>query len=215
MKRRTNLLILWLHGIVLGTILGLTGCELFSEGENRVTVPQGQSFVVALRNGLDTATNRPGDPILGRISQSVRVEGHLVPPRGSLMRGTLVHIRGADRPEGRAGMTLLFEEIETPDGARHEVETEALELIARSRVYNDARRAIGDGYAQATAGGNRFASSRPSAERVIGTTTRAAIFVTTTDDEIRLDPGQRLVVRLQESVDLPVSRTGTPSSSRR
>lgn len=87
-----------------------------------ITVPAGTALAVRLNHGLSTEKNNSGDSFSASLSAPLEINGMLVAPAGSQVRGQLTEVVDSGRVEGRARMTMVLNEIEV-DGKSFDIST--------------------------------------------------------------------------------------------
>jgi hypothetical protein len=110
-------------GLVVA-VAALVSCLMLpaiASAETKVKLAEGTKIVFALNDALSTKNNRQGDEFSGVVSRSVRVGEQIVIPEGSVVRGIVSRVQRAGRVKGRAELGLRFDEIELPDGTRHDL----------------------------------------------------------------------------------------------
>ncbi|MGH9788659.1 MAG: hypothetical protein ACRD4U_08185, partial [Candidatus Acidiferrales bacterium] len=102
---------------LLLAVAGAMSLAAPARAEN-VRLAEGTKIVFTLNNNLSTKESREGDTFTGVVNRSVRVGERIVIPEGSLVRGTVNHVKRPGRLKGRAELGLRFDEIELPDGTQ-------------------------------------------------------------------------------------------------
>jgi hypothetical protein len=83
-----------------------------------VTVPEGVEFSAVTTEKLSSKTASEGDRIALRVDEDVRVDGAVVIPKGSLVRGAVTDAKAAGRM-GRGGkLNIRIESTTLADGQR-------------------------------------------------------------------------------------------------
>jgi type IV secretion system protein VirB10 len=101
--------------MALAAILGLPS---LAQAETKLRLAEGTKIVFTLNDTLSTKDNRKGDEFSGVVSRSVRIGEEIAIPEGSVVRGTVTHVKRAGRVKGRSELQLRFDEIELPDGTQ-------------------------------------------------------------------------------------------------
>jgi len=110
----------WTKIAGISLLLGVAGALSApspARAEN-IRLAEGTKIVFTLNNNLSTKESREGDTFSGVVNRSVRVGDRIVIPEGSLVRGTVNHVKRPGRVKGRAELGVRFDEIELPDGTQ-------------------------------------------------------------------------------------------------
>jgi type IV secretory pathway VirB10-like protein len=91
------------------------------------TLPEGTSFEVRLDEALSSKTARREDRFFASIATPVRVDGRVVLPAGTRVRGIVDDVQEAERPARSGRLDLVFDRIAFADGA---------EILLHSRVVS-------------------------------------------------------------------------------
>lgn len=179
-------------------ILLFLTCPLFSGEPGEKIVPAGARLEVRLQSGIRSYSSEPGQPVLAQVIAPAVVDGEVLIPPGSTMRGVLTEVRPVGwgfRPH--ATVALRFDSIEFPDGTTRPVTTQLVGVDnARERV--DAKGRI-IGIRATSAMGFRLAGITrnifiwdPLIQGVLALTTTATLRFP--EAEIDFQPGTELTV---------------------
>lgn len=83
---------------------------------HEVTVPSGTVLAVRFDRELSSASAQAGDEFTAQVAESVRLDGRLVVPAGSEVRGRVVEAVGSKKIGGTARLNLEFDSLATPSG---------------------------------------------------------------------------------------------------
>lgn len=169
---------------------------------NSVTIAAGTSLSVRLGQSISTETNHAGDTFTGSLDQPLIINGFVIAERGSHVEGRVVEADKGGRVEGLAELKLELTRINTSDGQRVRVATEAFARQAQSAKKEDAAK-IGGGAALgaiigAIAGGGKGAAIGAGAGGAGGT----GVVLGTRGKQVNLPVETRMSFRLREPVTL-------------
>ena len=173
--------------------------------ESTLFVPSGETIEAILQQQLQTGETYPNQGFQIDISRPVYVGRTIAIPSGGRISGRVIESRQSGRVEGRARLTLAFEQLEI--GYRtYRISAMPLTIEAPSTVRKDAAKvgigaAIGAGIGAAL-GGRKGAARGAAAGGAAG----AGAVMTTRGEEVRLAAGQVLLVRLIEPVRIQVDQ---------
>jgi hypothetical protein len=169
------------------------------------TIPSGTTVQISLKQPLSTETNQPGDRFEGETLEPIMVANETVIPAGTIVYGRLVDLDKPGNVEGRAAMSLAFNEISGPGNERYSFETAPVKLQADSGTRGDVEKIAAGALAGAVLGGLTKGKEGAAVGAVLGAGAGGAIVVATKGDHISLSAGQKLLVELTESTEYPVS----------
>ncbi len=89
-----------------------------------VTVPEGETLSMELKDPLNTKTTRKGDTANLEITTDVFADGKIVIPRGSMVRATVTEAHRAGRMFGKARVRLQFDHLTLPNGLEYQIFTQ-------------------------------------------------------------------------------------------
>ncbi len=81
-----------------------------------ITIPVGQKFIMQLETALHSRTTRTGEQVEFTTAADVIVDGQVLIPNKSRIRGTVTKAKRAGRLWGRAEIMLRFQDVLFPDG---------------------------------------------------------------------------------------------------
>lgn len=171
--------------------------------QTSVFVPAGQTIDGILQQELQTGETYPEQGIQLDVSRPVYVGRTVAIPSGSRIIGRVIESQRSGRVEGRARLSLAFEQLEI--GSRnYRISAMPFTIEAPSTGGKDAIKvgvgaAIGAGIGAAL-GGKKGAARGAAAGGAAG----AGAAMATRGEEVRLPPGQRMQVRLVEPIRIEV-----------
>ena len=174
-------------------------------GPEVLTVPAGTALPVRLSQSLSTERNTAGDKFEAALDRDLTVDGKVVAPSGSAVRGTVTEAKRSGKVKGRAEMSLTLTSLVT-GGKTYPVRTNSWFNRAPATKKKDAAW-IGGGAGAgaligAIAGGKKGAAIGAAVGGGAGTTE----VLLTRGKEVRLPGETRLTFRLQEGIQLPVQQ---------
>src|SRR6185436_15039677 len=84
-------------------------------------VPAGTVIPVNLSSRISTKHAKEGDGIYAQTALPIAINGEILIPAGSFVRGKVGHVKQPGRIKGRAEMTFSFQSIVLPTGATYEI----------------------------------------------------------------------------------------------
>jgi len=165
-------------------------------GTVRAEIPAGTRLVGALEHTVSTARTEPGEPVHLRTVKPLELADGVTVPAGIVIEGEVVRARGGGRLAGAPHLTIRFTGLEL-QGQRQDISADPLRLRGKDDLGQTAALIGGGAVVGGVVGvlaGNTAAGVAAGA--VIGTGTAVA----TKGNQIVLPAGQKLRVRLAESV---------------
>lgn len=200
-----------------GMLLAASGCrEDEQPAEGKATVKQeaapkaktrtkekqpavmaaGTTLSVVLQNTVDTGKTKVGERVTLHTAVPVQVTEDVVVPAGSLVYGTVTHVRSAGRLKGAAELTLRFSEIALPNGTTHEITCAPVRLVGKGDGKETAVEigggAAAGGLLAGVVGGKDDILKGVAVGAAVGTGVAAA----TKGEQIVLSAGKSLEIRL-------------------
>lgn len=169
-----------------------------------VEVPSGTVMEVELLEGLSSQTSEPGDIFRVRVASDVETDGAVGIPAGSEILGVVTEAVPLKKIGGQAKLSLKFTDLVLPSGKTVPIQA-SLVTEGRSETRKDAATIGG-----AAAGGAILGRvlSRKDRSRgavigaIIGAAAGAAIASRTPGEEVTIDRGTRLDLRLDDRVEV-------------
>jgi type IV secretory pathway VirB10-like protein len=176
------------------------------------TVPAGTLVDVEFTEKVASNTHREGDTFRVRVTNDVREEGHVVIPAGSEILGQVTEAAPVQRKiGGRARLAVAFTDLVLPSGTRIPIEASFAQQ-GRSETGRDAATIGGAAAGGAILGrvlkkGNRSKGGTIGA--IIGAAAGAVIASRTPGQEVVLEPGTVVSLRLDDPVEVRVASATT------
>jgi hypothetical protein len=172
-----------------------------------VTVAAGTAVQARLESAVATDKNHVGDAVVLRTIESVVVNGRTAVPAGSVVHGTVTHVRAAGRVKGAAELTLRFTELELPNGQRFAVTCEPYRQVVKGDGKESAAEIGGGAAVGGVLGGVLGGKDDMLKGAAIGAAVGTGVAVATKGQQVVLPAGQALHVRLAAPVTLSQGTT--------
>ncbi|ODS58090.1 MAG: hypothetical protein ABS36_04180 [Acidobacteria bacterium SCN 69-37] len=167
------------------------------ETSSIANVPVGTEFDVRLQTSLNSSTAKVEQRFEATTVLDYQVDGTVVVPAGSLMRGFVSSVRAAGRVDRRGSLTLSFDELRIGDRT-YRVRAAVTEAID-AKFGEDTRR-IGAGAVAGAILGGIIGGGRGA---LLGVLVGGGGTIAATDGtDVDLPAGTILRVRIDQSVDL-------------
>jgi hypothetical protein len=110
---------------------------------HQVELAAGTALSVRLGETLSTEHNYTGDTFRGTLEQPIIRDGFIIAEKGSKVLGRILDATAAGRVRGAANLSIALTQINTTDGQRVQVETNAVEKRGNSSTGVDAAKIAG------------------------------------------------------------------------
>ncbi len=168
------------------------------------TVPEGTAISVRLEAPISSATSHIEDPVEGELTEPVTVDGAVVLPAGSAVRGVVAGAQPSGKVKGLARLAVAFGTIAAAGRSDRYAITAHWAREAQSTKGEDAKK-IGIGAGAGAAIGAIVGGGKGAAiGSAIGGGAGTAAVVSTSGKEVTLDRGDVLLVTLAKDVDVKV-----------
>ncbi len=162
-----------------------------------VTIPVGTTLSATLGTPVASDTSKVEDPVRATLKTSVSADGLQALPAGTTLLG---HVTGAERSgkvEGRASIAFRFSTVDLPGNeGRQPISSATISHVAPATKKKDATKiGIGAG-AGAVIGGIVGGGSGAAKGAAIGGGAGTAAVLATRGDEVRLEAGAPLSIKL-------------------
>jgi hypothetical protein len=196
---RSRLLLTALSVAAVGVVVAAV---MTGTGKVELTIPAGTRMIAALDQTVSTKSSDVGQRIELTTVDPIRLkDGHVV-PEGVTIRGEVTHSKDGGRIAGAPELTLRFTEMEV-SGEEYAIRADPFRVRGKSDLGESAAE-IGGG---AVVGGVIGAlTGHPVRGAAVGAVLGTGVAVATDGDDIVLPAGQRLRLRLAESVTVEVPR---------
>jgi len=162
----------------------------------------GTTLSVVLQSTVDTGKAQVGERVTLHTAVPVQVTEDVVVPAGSLVRGTVTHVRAAGRMKGAAELTLRFNEIALPNGKTHEITCAPVRWVGKGDGKETAAEigggAAAGGLLAGVVGGKDDILKGVAVGAAVGT----GVAAVTKGEQIVLPAGKSLEIRLTAPLDL-------------
>lgn len=190
-----------------GSAVASPAATVPSEAEFRdVTIPAGTALTVKLDTAVGSNISRAEDPVRASLSEAVVVDGTMVVLAGATLQGSVLDATRPGKVEGLGHVAFRFDKLKA--GAdEYPIHTTIVKRTARSTKKEDAVKigapAVGGAIIGAIVGGKKGAAIGTAVGAGAGT----AAVVTTRGEDVLLNKGASLTVRLEEPLRVRVPRT--------
>ncbi len=164
-------------------------------------VASGTALKIVLQQALSTKTAKAEDPVVAELAEDVAVEGDVLLPQGSEVRGHVVSAQRSGRVKGRARLVVAFDEIRV-DGRSYKIEATGFDVTAGSSKGKDAKIAGGAAAAGVLIGAIADGGSGAAKGGLIGGAAGGAAVLATRGVEVELASGSSYAIKLQKSLRL-------------
>ncbi len=164
-------------------------------------VASGTALPVVLEQALSSKTAKPEDPVVAELAEDIRVDGDVLLPKGSEVRGHVVSAQRSGRVKGKARLVVAFDEVRV-DGRGYKIEATGFDLTAGSSKGKDAKIAGGAAAAGAVIGAIADGGSGAVKGGLIGGAAGGAAVLATRGAEVELAAGSRYTIELKKSLRL-------------
>ena len=168
------------------------------------TIQEGTPLAIRLTTAVSSETSRVEDVVEGELSEPVKVDGMLVLPSGSSIRGQVAEAQPSGKVKGLASLALRFMSL-TPAGANDRYQIAAKWSRQAEATKKDDAKKIGIGAGAGAAigaiiGGGKGAAIGAAAGGGAGT----GVVLATSGKEVTLNTGAVINVTLERDLDVKV-----------
>jgi hypothetical protein len=168
-----------------------------------VELPTGTALSLTLATSVASDTSRAEEPIRATLAKPVLVDGSVVLPTGSEVKGLVVSAEPSGRVKGRASIAIRFDRVSAWND-EYRIRTATIAREAEATKKEDATKiAIGAGAGAvvgAIAGGKKGAAIGTAVGGGAGT----GVVMATRGKEVSLGTGATVTARLQEPITVRV-----------
>ena len=164
-------------------------------------VATGTALKIVLQQAVSTKTAQAEDPVVAELAEDVTVDGDVLLPAGSEVRGHVVSALRSGRVKGKARLVVAFDEVHV--GSRsYTISATGFDVTAGSSKGKDAKIAGGAAAAGAIIGGIADGGSGALKGGLIGGAAGGAAVLATRGTEVELASGSSYTIKLQKSLRL-------------
>jgi type IV secretory pathway VirB10-like protein len=164
-------------------------------------VAAGTSLPIVLEQPLTTKTAKAEDAVLATLAEDVSVDGEVLLPQGSEVRGHVISSVRSGRTSGRARIVVGFTDISV-DNRSYPIEATGFDVTAGSSKGKDAKIAGGAAAAGAIIGGIAGGGSGALKGGLIGGAAGGVAVLATRGVEVELKAGSHYKIELRKSLRL-------------
>jgi hypothetical protein len=165
-----------------------------------VTVPAGTSFGIKMKNTLDSGENQRGDQFRAKVTEDVRMNGRVVIPAGSVIRGEVKDVQAAKRGAGQASMTLDFNVLMLPDNSSKAISASLTQQSESQKKHNAA--IIGGSAAGGALLGKLIGKDTKAAVAgaVVGGAIGTGVVMGQDKGQVKIPKGTELMIQLDQDI---------------
>jgi hypothetical protein len=161
-------------------------------------------LTVSLDNTLNTQSNETGDEFQAELVDPIVIGGDTAVPAGATVHGQLTEVQQPGNVEGRARMTLDFISVEGPGGQTYPVQAAPVTVEADAGTREDLEKIAAGAVLGGIIGGLTEGGKGAAIGAAIGAGAGGVVVVATKGDQLTLEPGQKIVMRITENSQVPV-----------
>jgi hypothetical protein len=152
---------------------------------------------VVLETSLASDTSHVEQPVAGRLSEAVLIDGHAAIPAGSKVSGVVTGAARSGKVKGRANVAFRFDALESAGtGLRYPIQTAGISRTAQATTKEDAVKIGAPAAGGAIIGGLIGGGDGAAIGAAAGGGAGAAVVLSTRGDEVRVPAGTSIRVRL-------------------
>lgn len=183
-------------------------------------VPSGTKIPIIMDTAVDSDTSQEGDEFSARTAEDLTIDGGIVVPAGSVIKGRIAQLNAARRFDRSGSVALKFDTVTTPDNRQIPI---VANIVARGGVVH-ARRGMKDlaietgmvalptaaGLGIGLLAGNASKSSSISGAggaligAGIGVAVGAIVLMAKKGKRVDVRPGDELKIELAEDLRMPM-----------
>jgi hypothetical protein len=170
------------------------------------TIPADSVIGLEIEHNVSSETAHPEDRVDARVTRDVKIDGTVVIPAGSRVRGAVTRVETGGRFKERGRIEIRFHTLVLPDGDSQSIATDTLfregENVGRKTGARIGATAAGGAIIGAIFGGEKGAAIGAAAGAGAGTAVTAA----QKPSEARFRAGSVVTVRLTAPVSITVQQ---------
>lgn len=152
--------------------------------EEMIEIPKGTQLSVTLANAVRSDESRPGDEVVAMTTEPVQLRSKIVVPSGTKVLGVVTSATPAGSGDP-ATLAIEFRQLQDRNGITHSIEARPIRLVSRDTRITPAGAPAA--VIDVDSGGQAA---------VVGGAVEAREEVLTASENITLQPGQRILFRL-------------------
>lgn len=166
-----------------------------------VVLPEGTAVPVVLETSVSSATNSSGDTVVARVSEDVLVNGRVVVPAQSEVRGHVTAAVRSGKVKGRARLAIAFDQI-VVKGREHAVEMNPVDVTARPQKKRDGGIIAGAAGAGAIIGAIADGGHGAGIGALVGAGAGTGAVLLTRGQEVELPAGGKWTLKVARTATL-------------
>jgi hypothetical protein len=164
-------------------------------------VAAGTALPITLEQALSTKTAQPEQAVAARLAEDVVVDGDVLLPAGSEVRGHVVTAVRSGRVKGKARLVVAFDQVRV-EGKTYRIDATGFDVTAGSSKGKDAKIAGGAAAAGVLIGAIADGGEGALKGGLIGGAAGGAAVLATRGVEVELPAGSRYKIELRKSLRL-------------
>ncbi len=170
-----------------------------------LTIPSGTRLPLELLTTVSSETSRVEGPVRARLTRDVDIDGVVVLPSGTELRGVITEAERAGRVRGRSRVAFRFTEAEVR-GAIERLRTNPVVLVGEASTKEDAAKIGGGAVAGAVVGGLLGGGKGAAQGAAIGGGAGTGVVLSTRGEDVSLGSGASVTATLATELTLQVPR---------
>ena len=166
-----------------------------------VVLPEGTAVPVVLETSVSSEHNSSGDTVVARVSEDVLVNGRVVVPAQSEVRGRVTAAVRAGKVKGRARLAMTFDRV-VVKGREHAVEMSPIDITARPQKKRDGAIIAGGAGAGAIIGAIADGGHGAGIGALIGAGAGTGAVLLTRGQEVELPAGGKWTLKVAKTATL-------------
>lgn len=161
-------------------------------------VPAGTSLGLVIETTVSSATSQSGDRVEARLADDLTVNGRVVAPAGSSVRGHVTAAVPSGKVKGRARLAFDFDTL-TVSGAEQAIEARAIDITAKNSHKRDGALIGGGAGAGAIIGALVDGKKGAGIGALLGAGAGTGVVLTNTGKEVTVPAGATISVELTQA----------------
>ena len=192
----------------------LASSAMLGVSPSAIDVPAGTELQIRLKSKADTASSKVKDSVDAVVISPVVLNGRVVIPAGTAVKGQISELTRAENVEQRAGLKLTFTELVSPRGKSAKIKSRLIDVDNAREEVDENGRVVGILAKETIAsrinqGIAKVAQKNPALAEILETT--KATVIKDTNPEIDYGPGVEMTVRLLDPIKWDAASVEQPA----